>query len=282
MRSPPDETADHDRRLAEIARRADDAIDLGEGAALIGLAEDPVCGVAEVVRGLDELAASVRPQLHDGLSTLERVQELCRFLFAERGFSGNADDYYNVANSHLHRVLELRVGIPIALSVVLMEVGRRVGVELAGVGFPTHFLVAIVGSPGLFVDAFAGGQLLTYAECREFFVRRLGEGVAFEERFLQPVSSRSILVRMLRNLYGIHHQSRSDGAAIAACDRLLCFAPDSAEVYRDRALHCLRRTDLGGAAAGFRTYLERASTAADADQVRHYLAVVERRLAAYH
>lgn len=140
---------------------------------------------------LDDLAAACPDPTFDGIA---------HHLFGSEGFRGNAEAYADPANSLLDVVLERRLGIPITLAVVMIEVARRVGVAAVGVGMPGHFLVGDPARPGRFCDAFAGGVLLSEDECRRIFVRTVGPDHGFEPSMLEPATTRAILARMLANL----------------------------------------------------------------------------------
>lgn len=270
------------RRFAEVAKMDEESLDLGEAAALIGLIEDPSCTVEDVQLALDELADAVRPRIRPGAAPIERLQELIRFLFEEQGFSGNDRAYYEPANSHLHRVLERRLGIPISLTVLLSEVGRRIDLRIAGVGFPTHFLAIAMDITGLYIDPFHGGHLLAYAECRALFERIAGGRITFEPRFLEPATKRYTLLRMLNNLKGVHLSRGATEDAIGTIDRILSFAPGAVEQIRDRGLLRLRIGDYRSAVDDLGTYLERAPAASDGQAIRERLVDAERRLQTLH
>lgn len=140
---------------------------------------------------LDELARVCAEPTFDGV----RHQ-----LFAVEGFRGNIERYDDPANSLLDVVLERRLGIPITLAVVMLEVARRVGVNAAGVGMPGHFLVGDPDRPGYFCDVFSGGALLGVEECAAIFSRAVGPGHAFDPEMLAPTGARAIIARMLANL----------------------------------------------------------------------------------
>ncbi|MDQ3980185.1 MAG: transglutaminase-like domain-containing protein, partial [Actinomycetota bacterium] len=188
--------------------------------------DDPTASFAELVQGpesqlpLDRasllVAAHAYPDL-DIEAELEAINELAagcpeptlpgwrRYLFEELGFTGNVDDYYDPANSFLNEVLRRRVGLPISLSVLGMEVGRRLGLHLVGVGMPGHFLIQHVGSdPPVWVDPFSGGRLLDRQTCEERFHLVNGASTPFLETYLDPVGPRAILGRMLANLKAIY------------------------------------------------------------------------------
>ena len=180
-------------RFAEIVARPDDEIPLDEAALLIAYHARPDdLDLGAELALLDDLAASCRPATFDGI---------VRHLFEELGFRGNPDDYQNPDNSYLDQVLRRRVGIPISLSVLTMEVGRRLDVGIDGVGMPGHFLVRHRADPQGFLDPFGGGRRLDAAGCRAIF-ETLG-GMGWSDAYLAPVGPRAILNRMLLNLQGL-------------------------------------------------------------------------------
>jgi regulator of sirC expression with transglutaminase-like and TPR domain len=140
---------------------------------------------------LDELAAECPEPTFDGVRA---------HLFQRVGFTGNAHDYTDPENSFLDAVIERRTGIPVTLSVLMMETGRRLGVEIAGVGMPGHFLVREVARDGVWCDPFHRGALYDLDDCRAMFARVYGGDRGFHPSYLAPISSHAILARMLTNL----------------------------------------------------------------------------------
>jgi regulator of sirC expression with transglutaminase-like and TPR domain len=190
-------------RFTEVVTRPEPEIPLDEAALLIAASAQPGLDVAVQLGRLDDLAAGCKAP------TLEA---LCSHLFTDLGFTGNTEDYADPRNSYLDQVLDRRVGIPISLSVLTMAVGRRLGVALAGVGMPGHFLVRHLGDPPVFLDPFGGGQRLDEAGAEGIF-RRLGGSGPFLPQWLDPVGPRAILARMLSNLRGIFLRSDLRSAA---------------------------------------------------------------------
>lgn len=184
---------DATRRFVEIVVRPEPEIPLDEAALLIAAHADPAVDVDAELRRLDELAATC-PE--------PTLGSLRRHLFDDIGLSGNVAEYGDPRNSYLHEVLNRKVGIPISLSTVMIEVGRRLGVPLAGVGMPGHFLVRHLADPPVFVDAFSGGVPLDEAGCEAIF-RRLGGSGPWLSAYLEPVGPRAIVSRMLVNLQGL-------------------------------------------------------------------------------
>jgi len=191
-----------------------DDVRLDEGAMLIAAHAYPDLDVDEQVARIDELAAGCPGDLAG----------LRQYLFSEVGLRGNDEEYSDPRNSYLNDVLDRRVGIPITLSVLTIEVGRRVGVPLAGVGLPGHFLVRHEAVPPLLLDPYNGGHSLSLEDC-EGLVRHLyGDRVPFTPSLLAPVDSRAILARMLNNLRQLF-QRRGDAASAAWVLRLRAGIP---------------------------------------------------------
>lgn len=208
-------------RFGELVQRPDDAIPLDEAALLIAAHGQPGLVVEEQLARLDALAGATTEPVLDGVVAL---------LFRSVGLQGDHDDYHNPLNSYLNAVLDRRRGLPITLSVILIEVARRVGVELVGVGMPGHFLVGTRTEPVRYLDAFAGGATLDEAGCARRFAELSG-GQALPEGALEPVGSGAILVRMLTNLRATA-LGRSDRRLLAWVLQLRCLAPGA--TARDR------------------------------------------------
>src|SRR2546425_8487619 len=165
------------RAFAALLALPDEAIDLGQAALLIAREEYPDLEVGPYLLRLDEMAEIVRSRLRGGEGFTSRIAHLNRLLFEEMGFRGNREEYYDPRNSFLNDVLDRRVGIPITLSTVYLEVGRRIGCRLAGVAFPGHFLVRHTGReamPDILIDPFNRGQILTEKECQALLMERYG------------------------------------------------------------------------------------------------------------
>ncbi|MCB9748763.1 MAG: tetratricopeptide repeat protein [Myxococcales bacterium] len=243
-------------RFIAIAEGPDSAIDLGEAMAVIAAEDQPELAVVEQLHGLDRLASRLRDELRGASEPRARLEALCRGMFDELNFRGNSEDYYDPQNSYLHYVLKRRLGIPISLSVVLIEVGRRLGLSLEGVSFPVHFLACDLDAPGVFVDAFHGGALLDAAECEALLERMTAGQLAFEPAMLEPTGTREILVRALNNLKAIYVRRRSYGLALAAIDRILLLVPSATAQLRDRGLLNLHASRFRDAIDDLELYLD--------------------------
>jgi regulator of sirC expression with transglutaminase-like and TPR domain len=256
----------------------EDALDLGLGALLIARVEHPTLSLSHSLLRLDQLAtASGVARVQDPLKALHRLRE---FLFEEEGFRGNADEYYDPRNSCLNDVLGRRLGIPITLSLVVMEVGRRVGLDVVGVGLPGHFVVrAQVGTEPVLLDPFDGGAVLTHERAASLVARALGRQVPLTEAHFAPCGKRQILTRMLMNLRGIYCRRAEWDKALAIFDRLLVLDDQCAPHVRDRGTVLAKLGHLHRAASDWERYLTARPEADDAENVRQQLRKVRQRLA---
>jgi regulator of sirC expression with transglutaminase-like and TPR domain len=252
-------------------------LELAAAALLIAAEEYPQLPVAGYLRRLDELAERVKDRLADETAPLIVLQELNRVLFQEERFRGNLDAYYDPRNSYLNDVLDRRLGIPISLAIVYLEVGWRLGLPLAGVNFPGHFLVRYGGEAvELLGDPFEAGALRFPDQAQELLDRVYGGLVELRDEFLRPASKKDMLVRLLSNLKGIHLNARDDARALAAIERILLVRPDAPAEVRDRGLVLARSGRVEEAIADLGRYLDTASGAPDARRVRRMVEELER------
>ena len=151
---------------------------------------------------LDKMAQAVRPKLKRVSKIVDQLHLLNRYLFEEQSFKGDWNDYFNPQNSYLNRVMDRKLGIPISLSVLYLLLGQRLDLPVQGVGIPGHFMIkAEDRGTELYVDPFNEGRFLSRPECVQFIVEA---GYPYQPEFLEGVSSREILARMLRNLILIY------------------------------------------------------------------------------
>ncbi len=262
----------------DFVRAPEHEIDLAVGTLALARVEYPDLVTEHHVKVLDELAArSGTAGIDDPLRALHRLRE---FLFDEEGFRGNADDYYDPANSCLNQVLERKVGIPITLSVVMMEVGRRVGLRVYGVGLPGHFVVsALVGTESVLLDPFDGGTVLTHETAADVVARAVGRRVTLTEDHFAPVGKRHILARVLANLKGAYVRREEWAKSLAIVDRLLVIDGPASVFVRDRGSLLIKLGDLLRGAASWERYLRANPKATDADKVKRDLRRVRQRIA---
>jgi regulator of sirC expression with transglutaminase-like and TPR domain len=215
---------------------AREPIPLARGALLIAKEEYPNLDVEHYLDRIAALANQAQPIVAQGADTVERVQLLSSFLFGEQGFAGNREEYSDPRNSFLNEVIERRLGIPITLSVIYLEIGRRLGLNLYGVSFPAHFLVKAVDERGeLIIDPFNAGVILGLEELNARLAQVYGQPVQLEPAIFRAVGGRHILARMLRNLKSIYMTAGDWRRTLAALDRILMLDARAADELLERA-----------------------------------------------
>ena len=247
---------------------SDQEIDLAEAALLIAATEYPQLDIAEQLKVLDSLAAGASQRLGELRDPLYCVNKLSEYLFDEVGFSGNDDDYYDPRNSFLNEVLDRRIGIPISLSLVCIEVGKRLDIPLVGVGMPGHFLLKHRDEEELFIDPFHRGILLSEEECAQRLREITQTDILWDSRLLSQVSNRDFITRMLRNLKGIYLQIQDFERSLAMIDRIVVLQPNVVEERRDRGLVRFQLGRYEDAREDLRLYLESAPPGTDTEDVQ--------------
>lgn len=240
----------------------------------------------------DQLAQDHADALREEIEAIElpplKMHAINRHLFEELGYTGNTAEYYDPRNSYLNEVIDRKTGIPITLSILYMELGRRIGLPLEGVSFPGHFLVRLRLRGGtLVLDPFAGGLPQSEVELRarlqRVVPRGAGEGAAVAalplEQFLEPAGKRQILGRLLRNLKGIYRETDNPERLLQVLNRMLLVAPDAHAELRDRGYVYQRLECWRPALQDLTAYLEREPEAPDVDDVRARLVELSARCA---
>ena len=258
-------------RFARLVAGPAREFDLAEAALLVAAEDDPRCDVARCLKLLDEWGREGGARL-GGESGADRIAAFNAFIFEELGFAGNRQDYYDPRNSFLNQVLERRTGIPITLSIVYCEVGRRAGLVAQGVGFPGHFLVRVGGESeqSRLVDPF-NGVVIGEENCQELLDNMYGGQVPLRAEHLRPATAREIIIRLLRNLKGIYSEAHLHRRALAVVERILLLAPQAFDERRDRGALLVRFGRYAEAVTDLKTYLNFSPGAPDAEAVREQL-----------
>lgn len=266
-------------RWQEIAAGPEEEIDLAEAVLIVAAHEYPDLDVNDYLARLFEMAATLKRRLRRDIGTTETLIALNHYLFDELGFTGNTADYYDPRNCFLNDVLDRRLGIPITLSLVYIEIGRRIGLALHGVSFPGHFLAKCVVRDGVVVlDPYARGASLSLDDLQQRLQTLRGDVEPRPEvvqQMLSTASRKDILARILRNLKGIYLHQRDLGRALSAADRIIALDPRAAEEYRDRAGIYLELECFRAALADFRNYLMLKPEADDAAAVKRSVAELQ-------
>ena len=273
--------------LSRALSAEDDEFDLAAAALLVARQEYPELDVEQYLERLDEMANTIRSRMKTGEGTvLDNLRALNRYLYTELGFSGNASQYFDPRNSFLNDVMDRRTGIPITLSLVHLEIGRRLGLDLQGVSFPGHFLVKLDLEDGsVILDPYHQGASLSNDELKRRAELVFGAQAPVDDlmpRLLESASKRDIIVRMLRNLKGIYREREDYERLVHVANMIVAIHPDNPRDIRDRGLFYEELGYGHGAMADYRRYLHLAPEAEDAQSIRDRLIQLQSRSGALH
>lgn len=253
--------------LLDLLAHRPSRIELDRAALEIARIEYPHLDAGACIAELDRHALAIAERardLSDGRSFVEAANE---YLFVETGFKGNDEDYYNPENSCLNRVLETRRGIPITLSLIYIEIARRLSKPASGVGLPGHFIVRYDDPEySALIDPYHGGALLDRAQCCQ-----LAQVESLDHGMLDPVDRRYIAMRMINNLRGIYFARHEPEKALRVIDLLIAAAPDSADEHKQRAVALLQQQRMQEALAEFKRFLQLSPDAPDRDRVEEQI-----------
>src|SRR4051812_8622067 len=248
---------------------------LAPAALAIARVEYPSLDPAPYLQRLERMgeAAEGRLQRNAHAGPAAQIATLNAYLFEELGFSGNATRYDDPRNSFLNEVLDRRLGIPISLAAVYLEIGRHAGIRLEGINLPGHFLVRApeeaVGARGddVIIDPFHAGALLSEVDCRHLLREQLGEDVAFDHSLFATATRQQIVVRMLVNLKRLYVRMRSFPQARAIADLLLTVDPSALSELRDRGLLAYHMEDFAAALKDLEAYLRLMPRGEEQDEI---------------
>jgi regulator of sirC expression with transglutaminase-like and TPR domain len=261
------------RRFEEIAGRPEELVDLVEGSLVIALEENPALDVERHLGDVQAWSDAVRSRLAGSRDVERIVETINRLLFEEEGFHGEADDYYDPRSALLSEALDRHAGLPIALSILYIELSRRAGVEVAGVAMPGRFLVKFSGAFGVIVvDPFDGGRVLTTIELQKILDGMYGGGVQLREHHLRSCSPRQVLARELAQLKAAYLAQHDLQRAAASIDRLIILDDRDAWEIRDRAGLAIQMHAYRQAIELFERYLALMPAADDTSRVREQIA----------
>lgn len=258
-----------------LARMDDDALPLLGTALLIARDEYPLLRPEPYDALVQGYVDALREPVAAQESGPARMAAINRYLFEEVGFGGDTESYDDPRNSYLNDVFDRKLGIPISLALVQMEIARRLEVPLDGISFPGHFLVRLPVDDGILVmDPFNKGRSLSAEELRERLIAQSGGAWPNDSELLHilaPATHRAILLRMLRNLKTLYVE-RADWERVArSADRLLKLDPSLGEEVRDRGLAYLKMGHLAGARDDFFRYLHVQPEAPDGEAIHSLL-----------
>ena len=259
----------------------DDQLDLLRASLAMARVEYPLLDAEGYVREIEQLARRVSASIRETGDPQQSIAAVNRVLFDEEMFRGNTVDYYTPRDSFLNDVLDRRLGIPITLELVYMEVSRRAGFPLLGVGFPGHFLLKHyeISGKALLIDAFERGKIVTEADCQRRLDTQYSGQLTLQPEFLMAVTHRQMLTRILNNLRTIYVSQRNFRKAVQIVDLVLVIYPRSPEDVKQRALLRHNFQDYRGALADFEDYVNMLPDASDAEEIRQAARALRRTLA---
>lgn len=243
----------------------------------------PGLDVAGYLAKIDRIASAVKGRSGHDAGVYRMIAALNYVLFQELGFRGNREHYFDARNSFLNEVIDRKLGIPISLSLLYMEVARRLGLHLDGVGFPGHFLVKVSArEEEIIIDPFTAGEIKSRESLDEILYGLYGGRIVFRAEFVEGVTKKQLLTRMLMNLKAIYWNEGNLAKSLSVVERLLILDPASADHMRDRGVIYLKLECFNQARADFETYLSLKPDADDAGEVREKIVRLAGRLTQVH
>lgn len=261
------------QRFREIAARPDERLDLVEASLVIALEDHPSLDIDRYLGEVDEWSDAVRERLEGSRDVDRIVESINRILFQEEGFHGQDEDYYDPRSALLSETLDRHAGLPITLSILYIEISRRIGIHAAGVSLPGRFLVKFSGDFGqIVVDPFDGGRVLSTVELQQILDGLFGGGVRLHERHLRSFTRREVLARELAQLKSAYLARHDLAHAASSIDRLLILDDSDAYEVRDRAAVAAQLHDYAVAIDCFERYLALMPHAGDLARIREQIA----------
>ncbi len=269
----------------------DSAIDLVQGALLIAMEEYPGLDPNQCLEQLNTLTNQVRHSLQsedaDSLQPgypaekeIRTLRAMNTVLFEQEAFRGNRSEYYDPQNSFLNRVLERRLGIPLTLSLIYIEIGTRLGLHIEGIGMPFHFFVRCdLSKTYIYIDPFEKGKFLSEQACRQRIAQIFKDGNHFDPQWLQPIRHKQFLLRMLANLKDIYIHKADFQRALSVCDRILLLNPTIPAELRDRGIVSFHLKHYSRAMRDLNVYIEMAPDANDLAEIRQQIRIIRQLIA---
>ena len=266
-------------QIAKLFKQKEDSIDLLRAALLVARLDNPDVEVDGYLKQVNQMVGEVSTQMKKGASEADKIKHLDAYLFRQLGFHGSRTDYYNRSNSYLNEVIDDREGLPVAVSVLYMEMARRLGLKVVGVGLPGHFIVRFEpkkGKPQL-IDPFERGKRITQKEAErqvELATRR-----KVDPRFFVAQTRKAIIERMLRNLMGVAADNKDAEGLLRYLETILVLAPDSVRDRWGRAVLHFQTGRLTESLADVEFVLQHPVPDVDAGSVRRLQDLLKQRLA---
>jgi regulator of sirC expression with transglutaminase-like and TPR domain len=259
----------------EVSQKDED-IDLLKASLFLAETEYPNLKIDIYSNILDKIAETIGKSLPERRYPLKVIGIINNYLFNELGFYGNIEDYYNPKNSYINEVIDRRLGIPIGLSVVYLEIAKRLDFPMVGIGMPGHFLIRPKFEDiGFFVDVFNNGEIIFERDCEDRLSLIYQQPMKLESRFVEPVANRQILARMLTNLKYIYINTRELFKALEIVNGIVMLYPDNPKEIRDRGLLYYQLNEWQQAIIDLNFYLRICPDAEDSDKIRALLEKID-------
>ena len=259
--------ADFRALFTQEVRKPEEDIQLDRAALYLAGEEYPEIDVHSYLVELDAFAHQIALREINVTTPADLARAIAGYLFKEVGLHGNTGQYYSHENSFLNRVLETRTGIPITLSLIFLEVGRRLGLRCSGVGLPGHFIVGLEDS-GEYLDPFNAGALLSAEDCRTLVQNMSGGQLEWTGQFLAPYTKLDILFRVLNNLKSVYMQTKEYTKAVGVIQRMAIISPGLPSLYQEQAWCHAQQHEYRLAIGVLEAYLEEAGSPDDAKRVK--------------
>lgn len=254
-------------------------INLAKAALYIAQEEYPDLEIDDYLNALDTMAVEIKERLPSQQYPLRIIQTINQYLYEDLGFTGNEVNYYDPRNSFLNDVIDRRTGIPITLSLIYLEIAKRLEFPMVGIGMPGHFLIRPdFDEVGIYVDVFNQGEILFTQDCEAKLSQIYHQPVELHPSFLVPVENRRFLARILTNLKFIYLNEHQDLKALGTIDRLLLLFPDTPIELRDRGLVYYQLKRWRESRQDLKEYLCHRPQAEDAVIIRQILGQIEESL----
>ncbi|MBD2483107.1 SirB1 family protein [Planktothrix sp. FACHB-1365] len=260
------------QRFFQEIQQPEEQIDLAKAALYIAQEEYPEIEPEEYLNALDTMASEILERLPQERYPLRVIQTINHYLYEDLGFRGNKNNYYDAKNSYFNEVINRRTGIPITLSLVYLELCKRIDFPMVGIGMPGHFLIRPEFEDAkIYVDAFNQGEILFPEDCTTRLTQIYQQPIEMQPEFLAAVNPRQFLGRMLMNLKVIYLNEGKIEQALGVIERILLLFPDSVNEKRDRGILYYHQQQWREAQQDLENYLEILPMAQDAAIIRQIL-----------
>lgn len=266
------------KQLGELVKESDD-FDLMRAALLLAKLDETDIDVDAYLAHVDRMAREIESKLGDDATEIQKRDALKEYMFTENGFHGSrSEEYYHRANSYMNRVIDDREGIPVTLSALYMELGRRIGLKIEGVGMPSHFIVRHLpqeGEPQL-IDVYENATLLTREDAAAIVLRLTGRQLVDSDLDASP--KRQVLLRMIANLWGLARSHTDGESMLRYAEARVAVDPDEPSYRDERAQLRAFGGRLSAAVEDLDWLLERQPNGIDLERIHQMRTAILERL----